>query len=84
MSGIIDFAQNLSEEYGFESKFTSRQYGATLDIFNDEGELLLSVTQNYDEPTITVWSWMNDHEDTFDDWDETSVMDEIEDALYAW
>lgn len=83
MSGILDIVETEAEDYGFDYKFDSNRYGASVRVFNAEGELLLFVEQSFVEPTITVWRWdaIGD-EDTFDkDWDYDLVAELIHKSL---
>ena len=84
MSGILDIVETEAEDYGFDYKYDSNRYGASVRVFNAEGELLLFVEQSFVEPTITVWRWdaTEDEEDTFDkDWDFDLVAELIHESL---
>lgn len=83
MSGILDIVETEAEDYGFDYQYDSNRYGASVRVFNAEGELLLFVEQSFVEPTITVWRWdANSDEDTFDkDWDFDLVAELIHESL---
>lgn len=90
MSGILDIVETEAEDYGFDHKYDSNRYGASVRVFNAEGELLLFVEQSFVEPTITVWRWDANgdkedtvgDEDTFDkDWDFDLVAELIHESL---
>ena len=89
MSGILDIVETEAEDYGFDYKFDSNRYGASVRVFNAEGELLLFVEQSFVEPTITVWRWdAMEGEDTFGDentfdkdWDFDLVAELIHESL---
>ena len=83
MSGILDIVETEAEDYGFDYKFDSNRYGASVRVFNAEGELLLFVEQSFVEPTITVWRWDEDgEEETYDkDWDGDLVAELIHESL---
>lgn len=81
MAGILDVTEELAEEYGFETKFRTTRYGASVDVIADD-EVILYVEQSYHEPIITLWRGDGDDEETYySTWDFERVKKVIEEVF---
>lgn len=81
MAGILDVTQDLAEEFGFEAKFKTTRYGASVEVLAD-GDVILYVEQSYHEPIITLWCGDEEEEQTYDSsWDFDLAKEAIEEFL---
>ena len=82
MSGILDIVETEAEDYGFDYKYDSNRYGATVTVLTDEGDVILVVNQSYYEPIVTCCVGEDGEEEVFDDdWEEDAAKDFIRKAL---